>query len=114
MNPAPQSPHTSHVLDAELLPDDAFDLEALAQACRQSPDWVRVRVETGVLQTDPPGQAWRFSSQTFVRARRIAHLEATFDADPQLAALTVDLIEEVTRLRRQLQQLQALHGETST
>ena len=32
MNPAPQSPHTSHVLDAELLPDDAFDLEALAQA----------------------------------------------------------------------------------
>src|SRR5450830_1001541 len=38
-------------------------------------------------------------------------LEATFDADPQLAALTVDLIEEVTRLRRQLQQLQALHGD---
>ncbi|MOA48290.1 hypothetical protein D3C78_1710190 [compost metagenome] len=45
---------------------------------------------------------WRFSSQTLVRAKRIAHLEAAFDADPQLAALAADLMEEVLNLRRQL------------
>jgi chaperone modulatory protein CbpM len=30
-------------------------------------------------------------------------LETCFDADPQLAALTADLIEEVARLRKQLE-----------
>jgi chaperone modulatory protein CbpM len=49
--------------------------------------------------------AWRFSGATVVRARRIAHLELTFDADPHLAALTADLIEEVTNLRQQLRHL---------
>ncbi len=63
-------------------------------------------------KTSRPGEAaapqaqWRFSSQTLVRARRIAHLEHSFDADPQLAALTADLIEEVQMLRRKLQALQ--------
>ena len=51
------------------------------------------------------GQAaadWRFASTTLVRARRIVQLEQTYDADPQLAALAADLMEEVARLRRQL------------
>ncbi|MDD0812690.1 MerR family transcriptional regulator [Curvibacter sp. RS43] len=111
MNPAAPSPPQSPLLEAELLTDDAFDLMALAHACRQSPDWVRLHVETGVLQIDSSGPEWRFSSQSFVRARRIAHLEATFDADPQLAALTVDLIEEVGHLRRQLLHGQSLPGD---
>ena len=34
-----------------------------------------------------------------MRARRIADLERTFDADLQLVALTADLMEEVGRLR---------------
>jgi chaperone modulatory protein CbpM len=45
-----------------------------------------------------------------VRARRLARLESTFDADPQLAGLTTDLIEEVTALRQRLRQLEALLG----
>jgi chaperone modulatory protein CbpM len=48
-------------------------------------------------------EGWRFDSFTLVRARRVAHLETCFDADPQLAALTADLIEEVARLRKQLE-----------
>ena len=48
---------------------------------------------------------WRFAGTTLVRARRLAGLEQTFEADPQLAALTVDLMEEVTELRRRLHQL---------
>ena len=41
-----------------------------------------------------------------MRARRIAQLEHSFDADPQLAAMTADLIEEVQLLRRKLLNLQ--------
>ena len=38
--------------------------------------------------------------------RRLARLESSFDADPELAALTADLIEEVAVLRQRLRQLE--------
>lgn len=93
---------------AELLDEDALDLHALARHCRKNPQWVVEHVQSGVLYCEQAGAGgpevqWRFSARTLVRARRIAHLEHSFDADPQLAALTADLIEEVQRLRRQLQ-----------
>ena len=90
----------------DVLDEQALSLEQLAQACCMNQDWVIARVTTGILHQDtsehdaPP--AWRFSSHTVIRARRIADLERTFDADPQLAALTADLIEEVKQLRRRL------------
>lgn len=103
-----------HTLLAELLDDDAtaLTLDALASACRMDADWVLTRLQEGLLQTSAEGATgnpttWRFSSATVVRARRLAHLEATFDADPELAALTTDLIEEVAALRQQLRHLQA-------
>lgn len=91
----------------ELLDDAALSLHDLARGCRVSPDWVLTHVQAGVLQPLQGGGAaeWRFASTTLRRARRIAHLEATFDADPQLAALTTDLMEEVAQLRRRLAHL---------
>lgn len=58
-----------------------------------------------MLQVESATGEWRFDSTTLARARRIARLEASFDADPQLAALTADLIEEVAALRRRLRLL---------
>lgn len=94
----------------EVLEAQALSLEQLAQACRMDTQWVVERVTTGILQYDPSDDdaatpstpTWRFSTHTVIRARRIADLERTFDADPQLAALTADLIEEVRQLRRRL------------
>lgn len=91
----------------ELLEDAALTLEQLACGARQAPEWVLTHVEAGVLRPAHGHAAaeWRFASTTLLRARRIADLEHSFDADPQLAALTVDLMEEVAALRRQLSQL---------
>lgn len=88
----------------ELLDDAALTLHELAVCCHVTPDWVINRVEAGVLQVAQGQRAaeWRFASTTVTRVRRIVQLERTYDADPQLAALTADLIEEVTRLRRAL------------
>lgn len=93
----------------DVLDNQALSLEQLAQACRMQPQWVVERVTTGVLHYDDadhrpgsPPPTWRFSTHTVIRARRIADLERTFDADPQLAALTADLMEEVRQLRRRL------------
>ncbi len=89
----------------ELMGEDAFTAEDIARACGVEVSWIYEHVEAGVLQQGPDG-GWRFDSTTLVRARRIARLESSFDADPQLAALTADLIEEVATLRRQLRLLQ--------
>ncbi len=91
----------------ELLGDAPLSVEELARMCRVEPEWVLTHVETGVLEPRAGSAAaeWRFASTTLVRVRRIRHLEQTYDADPQLAALAADLMEEVTALRRQLRQL---------
>ena len=96
----------------DVLDSQALSLEQLAQACLMQPQWVIERVTTGVLHYDAPDDnvstdahappTWRFSTHTVIRARRIADLERTFDADPQLAAMTADLMEEVRQLRRRL------------
>jgi chaperone modulatory protein CbpM len=106
------SKHYPFYEPAELLDQAMLSLQELARHCRTSPQWVIEHVQTGVFRYDNDDAAtqitaeqWRFSSQTLVRARRIAHLEHCFDADPQLAALTTDLIEEVQQLRRQLRAL---------
>ena len=72
-----------------------------------APGWVVERLEAGLLQGEQADGRWQFSSATVVRARRLARLESTFDADPHLAALTTDLIEEVTVLRQRLRRLEA-------
>lgn len=91
----------------EVLEAQALTLQQLAHACQTDTAWVVQRVTTGVLERDPADsdqapQQWRFSTHTVIRARRIADLERTFDADPELAALTADLMEEVRQLRKRL------------
>ena len=98
---------------AELLDQAMLNLQELARHCSTSPQWVIEHVQTGIIGYDNDGstaaishEQWRFSSQSLVRARRIAQLEHSFEADPQLAAMTADLIEEVQWLRRKLLHLQ--------
>lgn len=96
--------------EGELLDDGCFSADDIARATGRQVGWVRERVEAEVLRVDAASGEWRFDSATLVRARRIARLETGFGADPQLAALTADLIEEVARLRRKLQLLQSRGG----
>ena len=98
---------------AELLDQTMLSMHELARHSRTSPQWVIEHVQTGIIGYDNDGstaaishEQWRFSSQSLVRARRIAQLEHSFEADPQLAAMTADLIEEVQWLRRKLLHLQ--------
>lgn len=97
-----RQPPLSGPVTGEVLVGAVFSAQELARACGMPSDWVLARVDAGVLQGDISGDAWRFDGITLIRARRLAQLEATFDADLQLAAVTVDLIEEVQRLKRQL------------
>ena len=97
-----QHPPLASMAVGEVLYEAAYTADELAHACGVAAEWVQDRVEAGILQVDRSTGAWRVDSVTLVRARRIVQRDKTFDADPQLAALTTDLIEEVARLRRTL------------
>lgn len=91
---------TPKTLTAEWI--EYLSVQQLAHAARATPEWVLARVASGHIEAEADGSGWRFATTTLVRARRMAHLEQCFEADPELAALTTDLIEEVARLRAQL------------
>lgn len=95
----------TQIIQGVLLEDVALSVEELARACAVEPEWVLQRVQTGLLLDH--GQAgasgWRFTSIDLTRARRLREIESVFDANEELAALVVDLSEEVRRLKARLQ-----------
>jgi chaperone modulatory protein CbpM len=99
--------HEIKSLSGVLLDDAALSLEELARACNVEPDWVVRRVQTGILGGQPAVQytEWRFRSGDLLRARRLLRVERDFDANEDVAALVVDLTEEVRRLRARLHTL---------
>jgi chaperone modulatory protein CbpM len=91
------------ILTGVVLDEVALTVEDLARACAVESQWVVERVEAGLLgSASVKSVELRFASADLARARRLAALERDFDANQELAALVVDLIEEVTRLRRRL------------
>jgi chaperone modulatory protein CbpM len=90
-----------------LLDDAALNLEELARACNVEPDWVVRHVQAGVLGgvTEVQVTSWRFRSGDLDRARRLARIERDFDANEQLAALVIDLGDEIRRLKTRLHAL---------
>ncbi|MFK3738481.1 MerR family transcriptional regulator [Massilia sp. TN1-12] len=95
-------------LTGVLLDDAALTVEELARACDVEPDWVVRHVQAGVLGS---GEAfvstvqvtgWRFRSGDLARARRLLRVERDFDANEDLAALVVDMGDEIRRLRARL------------
>ena len=79
-------------------------LDELAGSCNVSRTWIIEHVEAGVLldNPSPEPEQWRFTSRDLLRARQLRMIERHFEANPELAGLFVDLLEEVERLRRRL------------
>lgn len=93
----------NEIITAYVLDDACLSLEELCAACAVEPVWVIHHVEEGLLAPlSGPVNNWRFTSASLTRTRRIHALERDFDAVPELAALMVDLLEEVDALRARL------------
>jgi chaperone modulatory protein CbpM len=91
------------ILTAVALEEACLTLEQLAAACAVDREWVERHVEDGFLvAVTVPAAGWRFTPRDLARARRLRTLERDFDALPELAALTTDLVEEVEMLRLRL------------
>lgn len=97
----------SQTLTGVLLEEVALSLEELAQAANVEPEWVVRHVQAGVLGSEPVLQvtSMRFGSSDLDRVRRLLSIERDFEANEQIAALVIDLIDEVRQLRTRMRVL---------
>lgn len=86
--------------NALLVDAQGLTVDELAAACAVSCEWIEHHVREGFLTVHGAQGSIRFTSIHLLRARRLRDIERMFDANEELAALVVDLIEEVERLRR--------------
>lgn len=94
---------------ALLLEDAQLTLDELAVSCAVSREWIIEHVQAGVLlaqrgaaRLDPDPARWLFSGGDLLRTRRLTDIERSFDANPELAGLVADLLDELERLRARI------------
>jgi len=86
-----------------LLLDDSIELslEELCAACRVSEELVVEIVAEGIVEPLGGSRAqWRFTGLAVTRIQRVLWLQQEFDVNLPGAALALELLEEVERLRR--------------
>jgi chaperone modulatory protein CbpM len=87
----------------DLLALEGLSLEQVAVICRVERNWLVANLERGlVADAQPAGDEWRLTPAALARVRRMRQIERDFDAEPELAALVADLLEELDRLRARL------------
>lgn len=91
-------------ISAMLLDDSVeFTLEELCAACRVSEDFVGEIVAEGIVEPMGAERAeWRFSGVALTRVQRVIRLQQEFEVNLPGAALALELLEELERLRRAL------------
>ncbi len=94
----------SFVLSATILEIDLeLSLTQLCEACGVQSEDIDLLVEAGVLE--PSGDTrnhWRFAGESLQRARRALRLQQDLGLNAAGAALALDLIDEMNRLREEL------------
>ena len=88
-------------IDVHLLDETAeFCLEDLCRICGVQEWLVGDIVQEGV--DEPRGEAgdWRFTGVAVTRVRRVLRLQEEFEINLAGAALALELLEEIERLRR--------------
>ena len=78
-----------------------LSLEELCAACRLSEGLVMDIVAEGIVEPLGANRAqWRFSGVAVTRIQRVMRLQQEFDVNLPGAALALELLEEIERLRR--------------
>jgi chaperone modulatory protein CbpM len=81
-------------------------LADLSHACHVHAEWILELVEEGII--DPMGDEisqWRFSGSSLQRARVTRHLQNDLGVNLAVAALVLDMMDEMARLRRRLNRM---------
>jgi chaperone modulatory protein CbpM len=83
--------------------DDRFEIgiAELCEMCRLHEEVVVELVAEGIIEpTAHSGEGWRFSGVAVTRALRVLRLQHEFGVNLPGAALALELLEEIERLKR--------------
>jgi chaperone modulatory protein CbpM len=95
--------------DDQTLPGIIFDetavlsLEDLSRMCSVDESHIMEFVEEGVLTVIQVRSEWHFTGDALRRARLAVRLQRDLELNMAGVALAVELIEEIQRLRRQIE-----------
>ncbi len=97
----PTNAPTGPVFEAQVV---TLSIDELATACRVERTWIIERIEAGLIEIEPADDPrhWRFADLHLSRVRCMRSMEQQMGANPELAALVADLVDEVRMLRGQL------------
>jgi len=77
-----------------------FTLEDLCRICGVHERFIVEIVEEGVVEPRGVVGEWRFTGIAVTRVQRVLRLQEEFEVNLPGAALALDLLEEIERLRR--------------
>ncbi len=100
---------SSHA-EPELLEGDVLHVEEMARLCGVSGQWLHSRIQDEVIHAVEREGRYFVSCTSVWRIQQVFKIERTYDADPQLAGLVADLVQEVRHLRKQLGVRGSNHG----
>jgi chaperone modulatory protein CbpM len=90
--------HTGTIIE-----DDPLTLGQLCRACGVPADWVISLVEESIIEPDGKDiHLWRFSGVSLVRVRSALRLQRDLGINLAGIGLALDLMEELEKLRTQL------------
>ena len=106
-------PINDSVIDGVIVENNVeFSLGELSRACAVNAEWIITLVEEGVLEpVDISSRQWRFSGTCLRRIQVIQRLQRDLNVNLAGAALALQLLEEIDRLRTRLVALESIHHE---
>jgi len=92
------------ILTGSVIGDEAvLSLEDFARACPAEVSWIAELVAMEVLSPEGAERVnWRFRATDVTCARRVARLQRDFEASLDAAAVMLDLLAKIERLRARL------------
>ena len=105
-NPFMDNPimNSQTLINGVMIDEIHLTIDELACACVVERTWIVEHVQEGLLscattEISLDESDWRFASLALSRARKLISFERDFDANPEVAALLVDLLEEIAMLK---------------
>lgn len=84
-----------------------FSLAELCRVCDVSAEWIVELVDEGILEpVDLSSRSWHFSGISMLRAYKVQRLQRDLGVNLAGAALAVELLDEIERLRRRLRRFE--------
>ena len=100
----PKQTLTGLILDEDCL----FTLEELCDACSVRTEYIIELVDEGVvepMEQQRKQQQWSFTGKSLLRARKARRLQQDLGINLAGAAVVLDMMEEIERLRERLRRL---------